>query len=161
MVQVSRKRPAAAKVATTPRVPTTPGVPTTLRVPTTPGVPTTPRVAARCRDELGALLDPGFFAALADPSRARIVACIARCRRACAVGEIAGCCALDLSVVSRHLKALAAAGILAAEKDGRMVRYRLCTADIAARLRGLAAELEASAPCDAGADCCGGPDGCC
>lgn len=135
MVQVSRKRSSARASRS--------------------AAPTTPRAAARRRDELGALLDPGFFAALADPNRARIVACIARCRRACAVGEIAGCCDLDLSVVSRHLKALAAADILAAEKDGRSVRYRLRTADLAARLRGLASELEAGAPC------CGGPDGCC
>lgn len=141
MVQVSTSRPTTRAAA--------------------PAAPTTPKAAARRRDELGALLDPDFFAALADPNRARIVACIARCRRACAVGEIAGCCALDLSVVSRHLKALAAAGILAAEKDGRSVRYRLRTADIAARLRGLADQFEANAPCDAGTGCCGGPSGCC
>lgn len=123
--------------------------------------PRSPKAAARRRDKLGDLLDADFFAALADQNRARIVACIARCRRACAVGEIAGCCDLDLSVVSRHLKALAAVDILAAEKDGRTVRYRLRTGEVAARLRGLADQLEASAPCDAGADCCGGANGCC
>lgn len=154
MVQVSRKRPPArgdanAKPARTPVAPTT------------SMAPTTPRAAARRRDELGALHDPSFFAALADPNRARIVACIARCRRACAVSEIAGCCALDLSVVSRHLKSLAEADILAAEKDGRTVRYRLRTGDIAARLRGLAEQFEANAPCEPGAGCCGGPNGCC
>lgn len=128
---------------------------------TTRAASRTPRSAARRRDELGELLDPAFFAALADQNRARIVACIARCRRACAVGEIAGCCELDLSVVSRHLKALAVAGILASEKDGRSVRYRLRTGEVAARLRGLADTLEANAPCQAGTGCCGGPDGCC
>ena len=116
--------------------------------------PATPRAAARRRDELGALLEPTLFAALGERNRARIVACIARCRRPCSVGEIAGCCELDLSVVSRHLKVLASAGILGAEKAGRVVRYRLNTGEIAARLRELAARLEASAAC-------GGSDGCC
>ena len=123
-----------------------------------PPAPRTPRSAARRRDALDGLLDPAFFAALSDPNRARIVACVARCRRACSVGEIAGCCALDLSVVSRHLKTLAAAGILGSEKDGRSVRFHLRSADLAARLRNLADRIEAGAPCDAGEGCC---DGCC
>lgn len=123
-----------------------------------PIAPRTPRSAARRRDALGELLDPALFAALADPNRSRIVACVARCRRACSVGEIAGCCALDLSVVSRHLKALAVAGVLASEKDGRTVRFRLSASELAARLRGLADALESNAPCDPDGSCC---DGCC
>jgi DNA-binding transcriptional ArsR family regulator len=77
------------------------------------------------------------------------------------VGEIAGCCGVDLSVVSRHLKALEAAGVLAAEREGRSVRYGLRASDLASRLRALADLLEQHAP---GEGCCGEGgcrDGCC
>lgn len=131
--------------------------------------PRTPRQAARRRDVLGDAfddaLDAGFFAALADPTRLRLVACIARCRRACAVGEIAECCSVDLSVVSRHLKALERAGVLASGREGRAVRYRLRADEVSARLRALADAIAANPPVDCAADggCCGagGSNGCC
>ncbi|MFM2164707.1 MAG: HTH-type transcriptional repressor SmtB [Planctomycetota bacterium] len=110
----------------------------------------TPREAARRRDELDTLLDPALFAALSDPTRLRLVACIARCRRPCAVSEISACCAVDLSVVSRHLRVLADAGVLAPTREGRTVRYGVRGAELAARLRALADTLAA-----------GGRDGCC
>lgn len=136
-----------------------------------PRAPRDPRAAARRKDDLSQLLDPRLFAAIAEPNRARIVACVARCRRACAVGEIAGCCDIDLSVVSRHLRALSDAGVLGSEKIGRAVHYRLKGADLVARLRALADALESSAPACAEDGCCGstcaprrgkaGGDGCC
>jgi ArsR family transcriptional regulator len=125
------------------------------RSPRTPRTPRTPREASRRRDGLDALLDPALFAALADPTRLRLVACIARCRRPCAVGEISACCEVDLSVVSRHLRILAEAGVLASSREGRTVRYGLRGTELAARLRALADTLTA-AGCEGG--CC---DGCC
>jgi len=122
--------------------------------------PTTPRSASRRRDGLGSLLDARLFAALSDPTRLTLVACIARCRRPCSVGEIAGCCGVDLSVVSRHLKALESAQVLASVREGRTVRYSVRAADLAARLRALADELERNAPTHG---CCTGGcgDACC
>lgn len=120
-----------------------------------PRAPRDPKAAARRRDDLSQLLDPGFFAAIAEPNRARIVACVARCRRACAVSEIAECCDIDLSVVSRHLRALSDAGVLGSEKVGRTVHYRLNSAELVARLRALADALESSAPMHVADRCCG------
>jgi ArsR family transcriptional regulator len=122
--------------------------------------PRTPRQAARRRDALDGLLDPALFAALADPTRARLLACIARCRRACSVGEIAECCAVDLSVVSRHLKVLAQAGALVPEREGRIVRYRLRASELQSRMAALADALGSCAPDSrsGGEGCC---DGCC
>lgn len=131
--------------------------------------PRTPRQASRRRDILGDAFDDardaGFFAAFADPTRLRLVACIARCRRACAVGEIAECCSVDLSVVSRHLKALERAGVLASEREGRTVRYRLRADEVSGRFRALAEAIATHAPSDCGDDACccgnGATDGCC
>lgn len=125
--------------------------------------PRNPRVAARLRDGLDTLLDAALFAALADPTRVRLVSCIAKCCRACTVGEIAECCSVDLSVVSRHLKALSEAGVLSSAREGRVVRYSLCSGELAARFRALADALEAKAPQpETGSDCCGGSsNGCC
>jgi ArsR family transcriptional regulator len=123
--------------------------------------PRTPRQAARRRDELDGLLDPLLFSALADATRVRLVACVARCRRACTVGEIAGCCAVDLSVVSRHLKALERAGVLCSQREGRTVRYSLRAEELAASFESLAHALRARTPsdhCDAQGGC---GDGCC
>lgn len=116
--------------------------------------PRTPKSAARRRSALDACLDPQLFAALADPTRLKLVACIAKCRRPCSVGEVAQCCEVDLSVVSRHLKALAAAGVLEQEREGRVVRYHMPAKVLAARFRALAAAIEEEqATAD---DCCGG-----
>ena len=54
--------------------------------------PATPKQAARCCGPIDDLLDPALFKALADPTRAGLLACIAKCGRGCSVGEIAQCC---------------------------------------------------------------------
>ena len=41
------------------------------------------------------------------------------------MGEVAECCSVDFSVVSRHLTMLAKAGVLEADKQGRSITYRL------------------------------------
>lgn len=88
------------------------------------------------------LLSPQFFKALCDPTRLTILGDVARQDEPATVSRIAGCCAIDLSVVSRHLATLRDAGILKAEKRGKEVHYSLRTDDVVGRLRALADALE-------------------
>jgi len=117
----------------------------------------TPKQAGACGGRLDELLDPELFKALCDPTRARLVSCIAKCGRACTVSEIAECCAVDLSVVSRHLQMLERAGVLASTKQGRSVSYGVEYAKVCGALRGLADAIEGCYPGDAanGGGCCG------
>lgn len=101
-------------------------------------IPASPRLAAACGGPLDFLLNPALFKALADPTRASLIACIAKCRRPCSVGEVAECTSVDVSVVSRHLSLLARSGVLEANKLGRTVFYRVRCADLAQSLRVLA-----------------------
>lgn len=110
------------------------------------GRPATPAQAASCCGPIDDLLDPELFKALADPTRVLLIACIAKCGRACSVGEVAECCSVDFSVVSRHLALLARAGILEATRQGRTVSYRVRYAELAHSLRTLASALEACCP---------------
>lgn len=112
--------------------------------------PASPKQAAARKSPIDALLDPELFKALCDPTRVSLLACLAKCGRACTVGEVAECCRVDLSVVSRHLSQLADAGVLESTKQGRTVSYRVRFTDISGKLRALA---------DAFDDCC--PDGAC
>jgi ArsR family transcriptional regulator len=118
--------------------------------------PRTPRQAARVSRPIDALLDAEVFRALSDPTRLRLLACLAKCGRACGVGEVAECCAVDLSVVSRHLSALADAGLLDCTREGRTVSYRVRFAEAAAMFRALADALEECCPGG-----CGGKGGAC
>src|SRR5437868_5427270 len=111
--------------------------------------PSTPRQAAKLSRPIDGLLDPEVFKALSDPTRLRLLACLAKCGRACGVGEVAQCCAVDLSVVSRHLSALADAGVLESTKQGRTVSYRVRFPEMVSMFRSLADALE---------ECC--PEGC-
>jgi len=114
-------------------------------------LPDNPRAAARRAEAIDELLDPALFKALADPTRVLLLACLAKCGRPCAVGEIAECCSVDLSVVSRHLSMLARAGILEATREGRVVRYAVRHENLAAHFRAVA---------DAFQSCCT-PGACC
>jgi ArsR family transcriptional regulator len=118
------------------------------------------RAAACCRPVDG-LLDPALFRALGDPTRVRMLACLIKCGRACAVGEVAECCSVDLSVVSRHLQALARAGILDAHKAGRTMSYSVRYEHLCRTLRGLADSIEQCAPARARAPRSGGRCGRC
>ena len=63
------------------------------------------------------------FAALADPTRRRI---LARLRAGSAyVGEIAAPFSMTLPAVTKHLRVLERAGIVTSEREGRFVRCRL------------------------------------
>lgn len=120
--------------------------------------PTSPAQAAKRRGPLDGLLDPEAFKALADPTRVALLACLAKCGRACTVGEVADCCSVDLSVVSRHLAQLAAAGVVESRKEGRAVLYRVRYGELCHWLRQLADALEACCPdgvCEPPGGCCG------
>ncbi|MCE9619891.1 MAG: metalloregulator ArsR/SmtB family transcription factor [Planctomycetes bacterium] len=93
-----------------------------------------------------------LFKALCDPTRNSLVRCIAKCGRSCSVNEVAECCTVDQSVVSRHLKLLARAGVLEAMKNGREVFYRVRYAELCRSLRALANALD---------ECCPGTKGAC
>lgn len=113
--------------------------------------PLSPRQAARARRPIDGLLHPGLFRALGDPTRLGILACLAKCARPVAVSEVAACCAVDLSVVSRHLAVLARAGLLLPQRRGRRVLYAVRYADFAGALRRLADALDQCCPSGA---CC-------
>lgn len=112
-----------------------------------------PRQAAGCERAVDALLDPELFRALCDPTRVRLLACLAKCGRACAVGEVAECCDVDLSVVSRHLAMLERAGVVESSKQGRTVMYAVRYSHLARTLRRLAGAIE---ECKPRGECCQG-----
>lgn len=121
--------------------------------------PATPKQAVRCCGPIDELLDPGLFKALCDPTRAKLVACLAKCGRPCSVSEVAECCSVDFSVVSRHLALMARAGVLESVKEGRTVHYRVRFTELVATLRGLAAAIETYCPDRSGGvhvGCCRG-----
>lgn len=91
-------------------------------------------------------LAPQFFKALGDANRVAILGRLAQSCTPQSVGEVAGCCTVDMSVVSRHLATLRQAGILAAEKRGRTVYYSVRYQELVRTLRSLADAIEA---------CCG------
>ncbi len=96
--------------------------------------PKTPRAAARVRAAIDKRLDQTLFKALSDQNRLRVLACLIKCGRACSVSEVAECCDVDFSVVNRHMRILADAGVLEAEKRGRTVWYTARCDDLVARL---------------------------
>lgn len=108
--------------------------------------PATPKHAAACCQPIDALLNPELFRALCDPTRASLVACIAKCGRGCSVSEVAECCSVDLSVVSRHLSQLAGAGVLHSRKEGRTVYYGVRYSELTKLLRRLADAIDECCP---------------
>lgn len=101
-------------------------------------VPSTPKQAACCNSDLDELLNPRFFKSLGDPTRLRLLSCLARCARECSTTEVAECCSVDFSVVTRHLALLADAGILESRKEGRTVFYKVRYTALGESLRSLA-----------------------
>lgn len=91
-------------------------------------------------------MEPELFKALSDPTRVKLLACLSRCGRSCTVSRIARWASVDLSVVSRHLALLSRAGLIAAHRRGRNVRYRVQYESIARSLRALADEIETCCP---------------
>ena len=85
---------------------------------------------------------PHVFKALCDPNRIAIVANLATKSGPSSVSDIANCCGIDFSGVSRHLKILKEAGLLSAVKDGRQVHYRLESDDLIEILENLTTALK-------------------
>ncbi|MEM9838084.1 MAG: metalloregulator ArsR/SmtB family transcription factor [Pseudomonadota bacterium] len=96
-----------------------------------------------CKRALGDNLQPGLFKALSDPVRIAIVCTLAARTEPLNVSSLTGCCGVDMSGVSRHLKILLQAGILSADKRGREVYYSLQLDVLAETLRAGADALEA------------------
>lgn len=116
--------------------------------------PMSPKQASACSRPVDDLLDPELFKALCDPTRASLLGCLIKCGRACTVGEVADCCSVDLSVVSRHLQFLARAGLLDASRSGRTMSYAVRYAHMCDALRRLADAVEECAPAgQTGASC--------
>jgi ArsR family transcriptional regulator len=99
-----------------------------------------------CCGGLAKWLDPQVFKALADPMRIAILARVGQSGQELTVREVAECCPIDLSVVSRHLRMLREAGVVTARKQGKHVFYRLNAAELARVFRSLADAVES---------CCG------
>ena len=112
--------------------------------------PSSPRHAARQSAPLDKALDADLFKALSDSTRLKLLACLAKCGRMCSVTEVAECCSVDFSVVSRHLSMLADAGVLDFRKEGRTVFYQARYQHLGSVFRALAEAFN---------NCC--PDGSC
>lgn len=106
----------------------------------------TPKQASACCFSVDKLLNPEFFKALCDPTRLKLLACLVKCGRACSVSELAECCSVDFSVVSRHLSMLEKAGVLEVAKEGRNVLYRVRYRQFCSTLRSLARAIEECCP---------------
>lgn len=90
-----------------------------------------PTAAHCCPDPLDGELSPPFFQALGDPTRCRLLACLVKCGRPCSATELAGCCELDFSTVTRHLAVLVRSGLLRSRKEGRTVWYEASATELA------------------------------
>lgn len=112
---------------------------------------TTTAKAFRRRASFDKALDPELQKALAEPNRTSLLSCLLKCSRPCSVSEIAACCALDFSVVARHLQVLARCGLVKADKQGRTVWYHADGPTLSAYLRRLADAVDELGPGDA---CC-------
>jgi ArsR family transcriptional regulator len=116
--------------------------------------PSTPRQAARRSAPLDKALDADLFKALSDPTRLKLLACLAKCGRMCSVTEVAECCSVDFSVVSRHLAMLADAGVLDFNKDGRTTFYQVRYEHLGRAFRALADAFSDCSPSCCNEECC-------
>lgn len=99
--------------------------------------PETPRIASRRQADLDRHLDARLFKALSDPTRTLILSCLVKCGRPCSVTEVAEVCRVEFSVVNKHMKILAEAGVLSAAKQGRTVWYAARCGHLCTRLAAL------------------------
>ena len=95
--------------------------------------PDTPESALRVKAAIDKRLDQQLFKALSDPTRLLVLSCLIKCGRPCSVSEVAECCDVEFSVVNKHMKVLAAAGVLSAQKEGRTVWYAARCGDLCER----------------------------
>lgn len=95
--------------------------------------PATPESALLVKAAIDDRLDQQLFKALSDPTRLLVLSCLVKCGRPCSVSEVAECCDVEFSVVNKHMKVLAAAHVLSAEKEGRTVWYAARCGDLCER----------------------------
>lgn len=103
-------------------------------------------VHSACCATLCRWLSPTLFRALGDPNRLAILVALSDGGDERTVSDVASCCPVDLSVVSRHLRTLRHAGVVEARKEGKEVLYRVRFDELVGILRGLADALEACCP---------------
>ena len=103
---------------------------------------TTPCRAPTAAFDFEEILDPAIFRALGDTTRLNVLGRLAVTPGALTVTEVASCCGVHLSGVSRHLKTLHDAGLLTVERQGREVRYRLRCDALSSALRQVADALD-------------------
>lgn len=70
------------------------------------------------------------FAVLADPTRLTLLTCI-RAAGPISVSDLAAATGINDTTVSQTLRHLRATGTVVAERDGRVIRYRLASASVA------------------------------
>lgn len=97
-----------------------------------------------CGVDLSDLVSPQTFKALGDANRLSILSFLASNAEGVRVGDVASCCPVDLSVVSRHLAILRDAGLIECVKKGREVFCSVRIPQLVAMLRVLADALEAT-----------------
>jgi ArsR family transcriptional regulator, lead/cadmium/zinc/bismuth-responsive transcriptional repressor len=73
------------------------------------------------------------FAVLGDPTRLTLLTCI-KAAGPISVSDLAAATGINDTTVSQTLRYLRASQIVAAERDGRVIRYELASASIAALL---------------------------
>ena len=95
--------------------------------------PDSPESAVHVKAAIDDRLDQRLFKALSDPTRLLVLSCLVKCGRPCSVSEVAECCDVEFSVVNKHMKVLAAAGVLSADKEGRTVWYAARCGDLCDR----------------------------
>lgn len=105
-----------------------------------------PHEASQCCGPIDDVLDAELFKALGEPTRLKLLSCLAKCGRPCSVTELSECCAVDFSVVSRHLRMLENAGVLSASKEGRTVFYTVRYRHLTDAFRSLAKAIEVCRP---------------
>jgi len=98
-----------------------------------------------------------MYRALGDPNRLALLVRLATSSRPLTVTELADCCGVHISGVSRHLALMREAGFLRCKREGREVRYELELDVLTARLRGLADAIETcrAACSESNNPCCG------
>lgn len=104
------------------------------------------RMVDECCSGLREFLSPAIFKALAEPNRLCLLAHLSEKGGESRVSDLTECCAIDISVISRHLGMLRDAGILQAQKRGKEVYYKVRIAELTEFLRNLADALENCCP---------------
>ena len=106
----------------------------------------TPESVAQCCPQLVDALDPRLFQALGDENRLMLLCRLAVADQAQTVSQLAECCGVHISGVSRHLAQLRDADVIVAHKVGREVRYELRRDLLIRTLRAIADGLEGATP---------------